>query len=224
VYLVDLERRNFPVEVLEIRDEEGKRPVVIGYAAVWEKLSVPLFWFREKIRKGAFSQSLQESALGKRNIKALWNHNSDKPLGNTKKGTLKLEEDDKGLRFELELPDNTWGRDAEESIRRGDTDGVSFGFRTQKDEWDKADPNNVIRTLIQVELHEISPTPFAAYPQTSLGVRSPKEVYDSYVAELRAQEEAAEIEAEQRRGRAKASRQRRLDLHKKLIGGIEQWN
>lgn len=215
------ERSIFPVEFLEIREAgEGKPAVVIGYAAVWEKLSVPMWGFREKIRKGAFATSLEEAASGKWNIKALWNHDSGKPLGNTKKGSLKLEEDDKGLRFELELPDNSWGKDAEESIRRGDTDGVSFGFRTEKQEWDESDPKNVIRTLVQVSLFEISPTPFPAYPQTSVGMQAKREVYDSYVAELRAQEKAAKIDAEQKRGRAEASRQRRLDLHKKLIGGI----
>lgn len=162
-----IERRNFPIEDMEVRSEEGKPTILRGYAAVFEKLSVPLFGFREKIRKGAFAKSLE-----KNNIKALWNHNSDYPLGSTKGGTLKLEEDDKGLRFELELPDNSWGRDAEIAVRRKDVDGVSFGFNVNKDEWDRSNEKEPIRTLVDVNLIEISPTPFPAYPATSVSARS----------------------------------------------------
>lgn len=162
-----IERRHYPIEDMEVRSEEGKPTILRGYAAVFEKLSVPLFGFREKIRKGAFAESLRRN-----NIKALWNHNSDFPLGSTKGGTLKLEEDDKGLRFELELPDNSWGRDAEIAVRRKDVDGVSFGFSVNKDEWDRSNEKEPIRTLVDVNLIEISPTPFPAYPATSVNARS----------------------------------------------------
>lgn len=162
-----LERRNYPITDMEVRSEEGKPTILRGYAAVFEKLSVPLYGFREKIRKGAFAKSLE-----KNNIKALWNHNSDYPLGSTKAGTLKLEEDDRGLRFELELPDNSWGRDAAIAVKRRDVDGVSFGFNVEKEEWDNSNPKDVIRTLVEVNLIEISPTPFPAYPATSVSARS----------------------------------------------------
>lgn len=162
-----IERRNFPIEDMEVRSEEGKPTILRGYAAVFEKLSVPLYGFREKIRAGAFAQSLE-----KNNIKALWNHNADFPLGSTKGGTLKLEEDEKGLRFELELPDNSWGRDAAIAVKRKDVDGVSFGFSVNKDEWDRSNEKEPIRTLVDVNLVEISPTPFPAYPATSVSARS----------------------------------------------------
>ncbi|WP_254068379.1 HK97 family phage prohead protease [Brevibacillus sp. 7WMA2] len=56
---------------------------------------------------GAFTRS-----LGENTIKALWNHRTDYVLGSTKNQTLRLSEDDIGLRFELDLPNNTWGKDA----------------------------------------------------------------------------------------------------------------
>src|SRR5690606_18413162 len=177
VRVVKIERRQYEMTDLEIRtDGEGKPVKIAGYAARFDKLSVPLYGCSERNRKGAFTKSLQRN-----NVKALWNHNSDFPLGSMKNGTLKLEEDDKGLRFELELPDTTWGRDAAESIRRGDTDGMSFGFEVVKDEWDNSDPKNVIRTLVEVNLIEISPTPFPAYPSTSVSVRTAEEVYAEFV-------------------------------------------
>lgn len=162
-----IERRHYPIEDMEVRSEEGKPTILRGYAAVFEKLSVPLFGFREKIRAGAFSESLR-----KNNVKALWNHNADFPLGSTNGKTLTLEEDDKGLRFELELPDNSWGRDAAIAVKRKDVDGVSFGFNVNKDEWDHSKKDNPIRTLVDVNLIEISPTPFPAYPATSISARS----------------------------------------------------
>ena len=162
-----VERRNYPITDLEIRSEENEPTFIRGYAAVFEKLSVPLFDFREKIQHGAFKESLE-----KNNVKALWNHNADFPLGSTNGKTLTLEEDDKGLRFELELPDNTWGRDAGIAIKRKDVDGVSFGFSVNKDEWDHSNSKESIRTLVDVNLIEISPTPFPAYPATSVSARS----------------------------------------------------
>lgn len=152
---------------MEVRSEEGKPTTLRGYAAVFDQLSVPLYGFREKIQKGAFAES-----LSKNNIKALWNHNSDFPLGSTNGSTLRLEEDERGLLFELDLPDNSWGRDAGVAIQRKDVDGVSFGFSVKKDSWDNTNPEQSIRTLVDVELIEISPTPFPAYPSTNVSARS----------------------------------------------------
>ncbi|MEV9641759.1 HK97 family phage prohead protease [Mammaliicoccus sciuri] len=162
-----IERRNYPITDMEVRSEEGKPTTLRGYAAVFDQLSVPLYGFREKIQKGAFAES-----LSKNNIKALWNHNSDFPLGSTNGSTLRLEEDERGLLFELDLPDNSWGRDAGVAIQRKDVDGVSFGFSVKKDSWDNTNPEQSIRTLEDVELIEISPTPFPAYPSTNVSARS----------------------------------------------------
>jgi uncharacterized protein len=174
------EIRAYNLEGVEIR-KTGDTPIVSGYAAVFEKLSLPLFGFREKIRLGAFENSIRSG-----NVKALWNHNSDYPLASTKGKTLIVREDKRGLFFELQLPNTTWGKDAEESIRRGDTDGVSFGFETLVDEWDNSDPKNTIRTLVEVRLIEISPTPFPAYPDTSLNVRTAEDVYKQFQKSQRA--------------------------------------
>ncbi len=159
-----LERRTYPIT--EVRVDEDSR-TLSGYAAVFEKLSVDLWGFKEKIRAGAFAQSIADDI-----VKALWNHNTDHPLGSTKNDTLRLEERGKGLWFELDLDDTTWGQDAHKAIRRGDVDAMSFGFRTRKDEWDKSDEKNPIRTLVDVQLLEVSPVSFPAYPATSVQARA----------------------------------------------------
>lgn len=172
-------RSTFELEDVEVRKNDDSGAVTVsGYAAVFEKLSAPMFGFREKIRAGAFTKS-----ISKNRVKALWNHNSDKVLGSTKAGTLRLEEDKKGLRFELDLPDTTSGRDAEISIRRKDVDGMSFGFRTITQEWDESDAKNIVRTLIDLDLREVSATPFPAYPQTNVKARSIEDDYQEHVKE-----------------------------------------
>ncbi|PEP81913.1 HK97 family phage prohead protease, partial [Bacillus toyonensis] len=82
-------------------------------------------------QKGAFADSLHHD-----DIRALWSHDTSKVLGRTKNNTLRLEEDDKGLRFELDLPRTTVGNDTYESVKRGDIAGVSFGFRAIQQEWE----------------------------------------------------------------------------------------
>ena len=175
----NLNYTSFKIEEIRatIAEKEGEKTYNLsGYAALFEKLSVKLGWFREKIAKGAFEETLKSDI----DVKALWNHNRDIVLGATKSGTLKLSEDKKGLKFSLELPDTQAGRDAYISVNRGDVDGMSFGFNTLDHSWNEVDSENIIRTLNQVELHEISITPFPAYKDTSVQSRSIKDDYENY--------------------------------------------
>lgn len=161
-------RALFEAAGLEIRKAPDGTSMLLGHAVLWEKKSLPIYGsFREQVRKGAFTKSLQEN-----NIRALWNHNSDFVLGSTKAKTLRVLEDAKGLYFEIDLPDTSIAKDASITVSRGDVDGMSFGFNTRKQEWDETDPKNIVRTLIDVDLREISPTPFPAYPQSKVGIRS----------------------------------------------------
>lgn len=161
---------------MEVRsDEEGNAKGLSGYAAKFNEESVPLrdWWgdtFVEVISPGAFTKSLETNT-----VKALYNHNSDYVLGSTKSGTLTVGEDDIGLRFDLDLPNTQIANDLYEGVKRGDIDGVSFGFRVKEDKWSEVkldDGYKTIRTLREIELIEISPTPFPAYEQTEVDCRS----------------------------------------------------
>lgn len=169
------EIRYLTVQNLEIRSEISEETTmgIDGYVAKWDARS-QLIWgeFYEKIAKGAFTRSLQENT-----IKALWNHRTDYVLGSSKNSTLRLSEDDIGLRFELDLPNNSWGRDAFESITRGDVDGVSFGMYVRNDSWLYLRDEDVYeRTLLDINLFEISPTPFPAYLDSEVSKRSINEL------------------------------------------------
>src|SRR5688572_31839889 len=99
-----IERRTY--EQIEIRAEgDGKGLRLIGHAAVFNKQSDEIFGFREIVLPGAFKKSLKDS-----DIRALWNHEPAHILGRTKAGTLRLREDDVGLRTEIDLPDTQLAR------------------------------------------------------------------------------------------------------------------
>lgn len=163
------ERRNFPVtELRAITDDKGLRHIT-GYAAVFNSLSDDLGWFREKIDPGAFSETIKTD-----DVRALWNHDSNYPLGRNKSGTLSLSEDAHGLKIDVQPPDTQWARDLMTSIDRGDVDQMSFGFETLSDRWETVDKQE-IRTLIKVRLFDVSPVTFPAYPDTEVGLRSLEE-------------------------------------------------
>lgn len=170
----------------EIRAREDGTKTVSGYVVKFNKRSHLIYGeFYEKVAKGAFTRSLQQNT-----IKALWNHRSDFVLGSTGSGTLRLEEDDIGLRFELDLPNSSWGNDAYESIQRGDVDGVSFGFFVREDNWEfLKDEDLYERTLLDVDMHEISPTPFPAYPDSEIGKRSIEGIPDTKEERRKRQEQ-----------------------------------
>jgi HK97 family phage prohead protease len=188
VIRVEKEIRTISTTDLEIRSTEEGEKTISGYAARFESLSEDLGGFREKIRKGTFANSLKSSI-----ITALWNHNSDIILGSSD-DNLEIWEDDVGLRFDLKLGNTHYDQYAHEKIEKRHVKGVSFGFSVPAggDEWDY-EGDIPIRTLVNTNLFEISPTPFPAYTQTSVSVRSKldelaKVSQESALAEQEAQE------------------------------------
>ncbi|MBG9599981.1 peptidase U35 [Bacillus mycoides] len=174
------EQRNLITDKIEIRESEDGSRTIFGYAVKWEMKSVTMgYWqrFKEQFKKGAFTDSLtQDDQL------VLWSHDFSKVLGRTKNGTLRLFEDEVGLRFELDLADTTLGDDTYKTIKRGDVDGVSFGFQMSKEEWDESDPDNVVRSVTKAKLVEISPVAFPAYPDSQVSARS-HDPYKQFVDE-----------------------------------------
>lgn len=167
--LIDqLERRNITIEELRI-DEKDKERKITGYAAVFNSMSEDLGGFKEQIQPGAFGRSLKRD-----DVRALFNHDPNYVLGRNKAGTLKLKEDETGLRFEITPPDTSYARDLMESVRRGDINQMSFGFNTVKDSWNNDSSGTrkeTIRTLEEVRLFDVSLVTYPAYQQTSASVR-----------------------------------------------------
>jgi uncharacterized protein len=169
------EIRAIPVtlEIREVNEESEKRTISGSIKYDTESAEMRDWWgdtFVEVIAEGAFDESLKV-----RDVVGLWSHDTSQVLGNTKSGTLRIENTKKELRFELDIPNTSVGNDAWELIKRGDVDGVSFGMKVTKDKWssENRDGKKIYkRTILNAELYEISPVAFPAYPANEVSVRS----------------------------------------------------
>lgn len=93
-----------------------------GYAAVFDQPTTRQNQYAgaESIARGAFAGVLKDDVV------ATVNHDMSQILGRTASGTLRLDQDDHGLAFEVDLPDTQLGRDVRELVKRGDLRGMSF--------------------------------------------------------------------------------------------------
>jgi hypothetical protein len=93
-------------------------------------------------------------------------------LASKRSGTLRLTEDEVGLRVEADLPETSAARDLRALMDAGVVSTMSFGFTVPRG-GDKWSGNGMERTLTGINLHEVSVvTGFPAYPQTEAAVRS----------------------------------------------------
>lgn len=139
-----------------------------GYASVYGPLSEDLGGFRERIHPDAFARTLDDASA---DVRALVNHDSSLVLGRRSAGTLRLGTDRTGLSVEITPPDTTYARDLRALIERGDVNQMSFGFIVRSDEWTIEEKTRV-RTVMDVELIEVSVVTIPAYPDTTVAIRS----------------------------------------------------
>jgi len=152
-------------------DQEA-RTKFSGYAAKYDSES-QYMGFIEILRPGVFKKTLNEN----RNIVATYNHNPDSLLATIKAGTLRLENREDGLWFELDIPDTTVGRDTLALVERGDLFGCSFTMWVMKDEWRWDDQDVPIREITEAKLTEISIVINPAYLDTEVEARGmPEEI------------------------------------------------
>lgn len=177
----EIERRAFAVDRMIVNRADEKRPEIVGHAAVFNREADIGGWFIESVAPGAFRRAIAQD-----DVRSLFNHNPDFVLGRNRAGTLKLSEDDTGLMTVTQPPDTTIARDLLVSIERGDISGMSFGFRVLKQEWDESG-DILKRKILEVELFDVSPVTFPAYPQTDVALRSLTGVPGDVMARLERQ-------------------------------------
>jgi HK97 family phage prohead protease len=146
-------------------DEGAPRPIG-GYAAVFNSDTRIGDYFIERIAPGAFT-----AAIARDDVRCLYNHHDRYVIGRTASGTLRLSEDATGLAYEADPPDATWARDMVVSIERGDINQSSFAFRATREQWDETGELPV-RTILEVELLDVSPVTYPAYDDSTVGVRA----------------------------------------------------
>lgn len=164
---------------LRVDPADGDSRIVRGYAAVFDQLSVDMWGMQERIRPGAFRESLKSAG---HDILALWAHDTSKPLASRAAKTLELREDDHGLAFEMDLSSTiSWVRDSYEAIRSGLVGKMSFGFSVIDDEW-STEGKKTIRSIKNLDLYEVSPVAFPAYEGTEAEARSLKAAHEQFLA------------------------------------------
>lgn len=161
----DAEIRSLVLPVERRADDDG-RVTVAGYAAVFGEVTDIGGYFDEVVAFGAFTETLKSA-----DVLAYFDHDRGRILGRSSAGTLRLNEDAKGLSVEIDLPDTTDGRDVRALIERGDIRGMSFGFRVTKEQWDETG-DKPKRTILAVDLREVSIVSEPAYDGTTIALRS----------------------------------------------------
>ena len=170
---MDIERRDW-----EFADDDGGlvvesradgRSVIKGYAVVYNRLSVDMGGFRERIMPGAFDGVLNRQR-GRSDLVSYHNHNPDILLGRESSGTLKVWSDEKGVGFEVVPPASR--ADILELVARRDVKGASFTFSLDKNgESFTTDENGrAIREVRAATIYELGPVVQPAYPATNVAV------------------------------------------------------
>lgn len=127
-----------------------------GYASVFNKADLG----RDVVRPGAFGKSLQSRPAAR--VKMLRQHFSDDPIGIW----TALAEDSHGLHVKGRLIRQTAkGAETYALMKEGALDGLSIGFRTIRDSFDR--PKG-LRYLEEVDLREISIVTFPMLPDATV--------------------------------------------------------
>lgn len=154
-----------------MRKMDGKKPKLRGYALLYNSV-YDMGWFTEEVERGALDKADMSD------VRILFNHDQNQILGRTKSGTATVGLDERGMWYEVDLPDTEIGRHVLSAIERGDVDQSSWGFMlryddsTNGDRWEKRNGKEH-RVLTDVKMvFDASPVTFPANPETSVAKRS----------------------------------------------------
>ena len=203
---------------IEVREAEGDEMVLEGYAAVFNS-ETDLGAFREVIKPGAFDDVMNND------VRALINHDPNLVLGRTTNGTLKLEQDERGLKYRVELGKQQYAKDFYESVKRGDISQSSFAFTIDKQSWNE---ERTVRSVDKVrQLLDVSPVTYPAYSAATVQARD-LQPEPEQVAEVSAPEQDTEIHNSQpstmNLNEMKAVRAKHADRFEELVNVAETEN
>jgi HK97 family phage prohead protease len=183
-----IEKREFRLE-----NAEYNGSIVRGYAAVYNSDSEWMGGFYEQIAPGAFDSVLDND------VRAYFNHDENLLLGRVSSGTLRIGVDDRGLWYEVDMPNTSYANDLVELMKRGDVNQSSFAFLIERDRWEERG-GKTYRIIEKVSrLLDVSPVAQPAYPDaTSELVRNNTPVSEGAEPEVKAEaangEEVSDIE------------------------------
>lgn len=137
---------------------------ISAYAAVWMRYSQNLGGFVEQIDPDAFGESLRDD-----DQIASYNHDYAALLGRRSAGTVDINADEFGLRYDIPFdgadPDHVR---VQRKIERGDLRGSSFTMRIAADgeDLDYTDEGTLLVTVKRASILEVAPVVWPAYLST----------------------------------------------------------
>lgn len=165
-------RNNLEIRAISNEVQVDSRNIT-GYAVVFESNSEDL-GFIERIMKGAIT----DETIKKSDVFCLLNHDSTKVLARSKygEGSLKLELDERGLKYSFTAPNTDLGEELLEHLQRGEIDSSSFAFTVSLDEgsekWYTVEGVQY-RDIYRIEaLYDVSPVYQPAYQETTVSKRA----------------------------------------------------
>ena len=189
----DREYRKF--EGMELRKSDDGRMVVEGYATTFnqpyrlmgdEKVTI-----NEQVDRHAFDETDMSDVIMQ------YDHEG-RVFARLSNGTLKLTDDDHGLKIEADLGGTDIGRQLFQEIDGGYTNKMSFGFTVKEDRKARSNDENghitVLRTITKIgKLYDVSAVSLPANDATEISARS---IGDGLIAEA-----LEEVMAEEERAR-----------------------
>lgn len=167
----DLEVRTL-TEPIEVRSAGGKTLTAAGVAVRYGSISKVLVdqrrgQFHERILAGAFKDSLNGT-----DVRFVHEHDRNLLLGRTASGTLRFEDTPTDLRYELDLPDTTLGRDVATMLERGDVAGSSVAMITRQTKagWSKTTDGLALRSVQTSALDHVATTAWNAYDDSTASI------------------------------------------------------
>lgn len=161
-------RNSYIATQFETREEQESGDLILsGYFIRFDEETELWPGYFEVIKRAGVEEAIKNA-----DIRALFNHDHNLVLGRTGNSTVNLKVDDKGLYGDIIINRNDPdAMGAYARVQRGDIVGCSFGFMPIKVDTIEREDGSYLDTVLELEIFEVSPCTFPAYPQTEIAAR-----------------------------------------------------
>lgn len=161
-------RKAYMATQFQTREEQESGDLILsGYFIKFDEETELWPGYFEVIKREGVEKAIKDA-----DIRALFNHDHSLVLGRTGNDTVRLDVDDVGLFGDIIInKDDPQAVGAYARVQRGDVIGCSFGFMPIKINTEERDDGSYLDTILELEIFEVSPCTFPAYPQTEIAAR-----------------------------------------------------
>ena len=161
-------RNSYRTAQFKTREETETGDLILsGYFIKFDEVTELWPGYFEVIKREGVEKAIQNA-----DIRALFNHDDSLVLGRTGNGTVTLGVDDIGLFGDIIInKEDPQAIGAYARVQRGDVIGCSFGFIPIKIDTEERADGSYLDTILELEIFEVSPCTFPAYPQTEIAAR-----------------------------------------------------